>query len=257
MVAPVPTPPPSPPTFSSRQLAYQQAAGWVQMVNTLTWTLASFYLLSSAVMLGTAINEKDSVILHILFPIIWLALLGIWVAIDCVYLASARHARHTLERIEAEFPTSDRFFRSQKANGFGKNTINNLLYGTAGVFAIAWIAVLWIGIVRLYSKDEIPKPACCACCPAMKEESSQRLSRALSSVMPAGLAPVPVPVALKECVQSVDSLPAVRPDILCPTPELQSLKPETIYTHTAPSTLTHRGHRRRCDRDRSRSRSHR
>ena len=137
--------PQAPPAFSSRQLAYQQAAAWVQMANTLTWTLASAYVLASAVTFGAAINAGGNV-LGLGLSIFWISLLAIWLDIDQLYLEAAKHAREVLEKLEQDFPPEERFYTSQRLRNVARPTITLALRNTARLFAIAWLAVFVVNM---------------------------------------------------------------------------------------------------------------
>lgn len=100
--------------FEFQKLMYQQASAWVAMVNTITWTLGSIFLVAGIIALNGAINTNDLHWRHVAgFGVIALAL--IWLLMDVLYGISAVHARSQLREIEEQWQRHGRgFFLRQK-----------------------------------------------------------------------------------------------------------------------------------------------
>jgi hypothetical protein len=86
-----------------RRLAYQHAGEWVRMVNTITWTLTSIFLVGAVIALNGAMqkNPEDDVWTH---KIGWcvVGLSAIWLAVDIVYEWTAIRARTILQNLEGD-----------------------------------------------------------------------------------------------------------------------------------------------------------
>jgi hypothetical protein len=94
-----------------RKTTYQQAADWLKMVNAITWSLGSVFLVAGIIALNGAMQMNDS---H------WRGVVGvgvvtlslIWIIVDLVYDRSAVAARKQLVRIEDQWGANldDRFY---------------------------------------------------------------------------------------------------------------------------------------------------
>jgi hypothetical protein len=124
-------------------LAYQHAGDWVRLANTITWTLASVYLVAAVFAMNAAVQRAEDDPVRLVLAILWIALLSIWLAIDNMYLSSAQQARHVLERIEAEWPQPYQFYTQQKRAGLaGSRRLTGLLYLSATVIVLAWVTIV-------------------------------------------------------------------------------------------------------------------
>ncbi len=90
---------PAPP--QAEIVTYQQAADWLKMVNTVTWTMGSIYLAAAFVALNGALSESlvDTVWRHVIGVAVC-ALSLIWFHVDNIYSSSAQKARAKLKALE-------------------------------------------------------------------------------------------------------------------------------------------------------------
>jgi hypothetical protein len=96
------------------RLAYQQAADWVKLANSITWTMSSIYLVGSLLALNGALAQH-------LIATPWRPRIGIavvtlsviWLVFDLIYFISARSARKWLAEKEALWDPSAHFFYHQ------------------------------------------------------------------------------------------------------------------------------------------------
>jgi len=157
-----PTPPstgvqPSPagnaPLPDRTTLCYQHAGDWVRLANSLTWTIASVYLVSAVLAMNGALQRAEEDYMRIVIAAVWIALLVMWLIIDNIYLGSARHARRIIERIEEDWPPPLQFYTSQKRDGIGGSGIlTGLLYASAATLAAAWLVIVAPTVSHYYEK---------------------------------------------------------------------------------------------------------
>ena len=125
-----------------RQMCYQQAGDWVRMVNTITWTLVSVFLVASVIAMNSAVFSLTNWLPGVIV-VVQIILAGIWYKFDEDYADSARKARETLRTLERGFPAELRFYTDQQSESAIQ--LNNVLKGSVAVLILAWIAigVIW------------------------------------------------------------------------------------------------------------------
>jgi hypothetical protein len=117
------------------RLSYQQAADWVKMSNSITWTMSSIYLVGSLLALNGALSTQ--LIGTPWRPRIGLAvviLCGLWLAFDLVYLFSSFDARKRLAQMENSW-AEPRFYYHQYHGGWSK-------FGRIAVNGLLWVSIL-------------------------------------------------------------------------------------------------------------------
>ncbi len=113
-------------------MVYQQAADWVRMVNSVTWTLGSIFLLGALITLNGAMQVKDGEAWRTVVGCGVIVLALFWAVIDCIYARSSRRARDAVEKIERKWGDERQFFTKQR-KGWGKAEgfiINVIIYLT-------------------------------------------------------------------------------------------------------------------------------
>jgi hypothetical protein len=127
------------------RLAYQQAADWVKLANSVTWTMSSIYLVGSLLALNGALAQH-------LIATPWRPRIGIavvilsviWLVFDVVYFVSARSARKWLAEKEALWdPSAHFFYRQYHRPGavFGRWVVTLLLWASICVPATLGLIV--------------------------------------------------------------------------------------------------------------------
>ena len=81
---------------------YQHATEWVRMCNSITWTVASVYLVSAVLAMNTAVSRPAGSHERTVIGVILILLLVVWLLVDFVYLRSAAHARNEIEKLETK-----------------------------------------------------------------------------------------------------------------------------------------------------------
>jgi hypothetical protein len=123
------------------KLSYQQAADWVKMVNTVTWTLSSIYLAATLV----ALNASFALPWRPLVGIVVVILCFVWAGIDTIYATSVRSARAYLEGIERDWGIANPrgFFSYQR----GTTKLRPLSFAL-NVFLLGSVAIpFYLGLV--------------------------------------------------------------------------------------------------------------
>jgi hypothetical protein len=139
-----------------KSLAYTQGGSWISLVNVITWTLASVYILGSFFSLQDTLKSDEYSAFRLIMPIVWLSLCIPWVVIDKAYLDAAKSARATLRRIEEEFPNGCKFYTEQPASRSSR--VSMALYATAGIIFILWLCIFLVAIEsRVHPKDSLFK----------------------------------------------------------------------------------------------------
>jgi hypothetical protein len=122
------------------KIAHQQASDWVRMVNSITWTLSSIYLVGAIIALNGASQSKDPV---------WRVVVGwavaglgvVWLLVDWVYARSSAVARSKLVALEASWDEDAAFYRYQAAQlKWGPTLISVLIM-------VPVLGVIWLGLV--------------------------------------------------------------------------------------------------------------
>jgi hypothetical protein len=86
------------PLEQRERMVYENAAHWLRMVNTITWTLTSIFLVVAIVALNNAQGaapEWKHTIGYTIFGLCW-----VWFAVDLIYGISSLKARWILEDME-------------------------------------------------------------------------------------------------------------------------------------------------------------
>lgn len=159
-----------PPDYMS--ICYQNAGDWIRLANSVTWTLASVYLVAAVLAMNAAMQRAVDDPIRLVLAFVWVALLSIWIAIDRLYLKSARQARTVVERIEESWPEPYRFYTLQRTERLGgSKTLTYLLYTSGLVIVLAWAAIVTPVLCRECSGLRVlglefmvpgAKPAACA-----------------------------------------------------------------------------------------------
>ena len=92
--------------------AYAQAGSWLQMVNTITWTLTSIFLVGAIIALNGASQNPD-VYWRLAVCLLVIILCIAWGAVDYVYSKSAWKAREKLRRLEGRWVEDHKFYCDQ------------------------------------------------------------------------------------------------------------------------------------------------
>jgi hypothetical protein len=95
------------------KLAYQQASDWLRMVNTITWTLSSIFLVGAIIALNGASQPTADPAWRLGAYLLVFVLCAIWWRVDWIYGQSALKAREMLVRIEENWAPTHAFYRSQ------------------------------------------------------------------------------------------------------------------------------------------------
>jgi hypothetical protein len=88
------------PPGDHHKLAYEHAAQWLRMVNTITWTLSSLYLAVAIVALNT-VRDAPKEWKHTIGWTVF-GLCCVWFCVDVIYAFSSLKARSILTKIEAD-----------------------------------------------------------------------------------------------------------------------------------------------------------
>lgn len=132
---------------SNLERTYQHAADWLRMANSITWNVASVYLVSSVFAMNTALTRPAGSTERHTIGIIWLVLLVIWFLVDLIYLQSASHARAKIAEVENDGAFKGaKFYLNQKEQWWfwGPGVLNILLVFSALALAALWIAVTFV-----------------------------------------------------------------------------------------------------------------
>ena len=81
------------------ELAYGQASDWLRMVNTITWTLSSIFLVGAIIAVNGASQSGVDPAWRIAAYVLVFVLCAIWWRVDWIYAQSAIKARAVLDRI--------------------------------------------------------------------------------------------------------------------------------------------------------------
>ena len=125
-------------------LAYAQAGSWIQMVNYVTWTLASAFVLGSLVALSAALQRPEFDEMRLVMPVVWFPLALAWIVFDRTYLKTADVARAVVNKIEAGFPKYMRPYSNQSASG--RSRVNKMLYLIAVFILAIWAAIFGLAV---------------------------------------------------------------------------------------------------------------
>ena len=123
-------------------LAYAQACGWIQMVNYVTWTLASAFVLASLVSITSTLQRTEFDEIRLVMPIVWVPLCIAWFVFDRTYVNTAKVARAVVNRIENGFPPGMKPLSSQSVAG--RTWLTRTLY-----FIVTFILGVWAAIFAL------------------------------------------------------------------------------------------------------------
>lgn len=124
---------------------YQHAADWVRMVNSITWSIASFYLLSAVIAMNVALTRPAGSFERHAISATWIALLVLWAVVDFVYLSTARHARGAIDGIEKDAAFGSNFYTDQRRTRLFKGKALDILLGLTGLLLITlWIQIGWV-----------------------------------------------------------------------------------------------------------------
>ena len=97
-------------------LVYQQAGDWLRMVNTITWSLTSIFLVGAILALNSAVQKNDIEWTHAVgWNVFYLSC--IWGFVDFINECSAIGARRRLTTIENTFPVGVEKFYTKQAEG--------------------------------------------------------------------------------------------------------------------------------------------
>lgn len=96
----------------TKEEAYRQAAAWLLMINSATWTVASIFLAGSFAIMGIALGLDATGKGRILLAILGIVLIVAWWKIDQAYSHSARATREYLASLEGD----EKFFSNQTAH---------------------------------------------------------------------------------------------------------------------------------------------
>ena len=108
------------PVVDQTTLAYQQASDWLRMVNTITWTLSSIFLVGAIIALNGASQNSALPEWRLAAYLLVLILCLIWWRVDWVYTQSAIEARNKLVAIEQNWDPLNALYRSQSADQWVK-----------------------------------------------------------------------------------------------------------------------------------------
>ena len=136
-------------------LSYQQAAEWVRMCNTVTWSLGSIYVVAAVIALNGAMQQGPSAAWRSVAGWLVVFMVIVWAVIDCAYLRSAKSAREYLRNIETswrEQPVGGGFFVRQQGHPStfmlvtGLLGLSAFLLGVLGLFVAIKPLRDWIGL---------------------------------------------------------------------------------------------------------------
>jgi hypothetical protein len=127
-----------------KQWAYQQAADWVRMVNTITWTLFSIYLVSAVIALNGASQPGVDVAWRRTIAISVLVLCIVWGVVDWVYDVTLQAARKQLEKMEEGWDEENQFFTGQR-----KNPSIRIVEGRL-IIVLIYAPMVLIGLVAIF-----------------------------------------------------------------------------------------------------------
>jgi hypothetical protein len=123
-----------------RKTVYQHAGDWLRMVNMITWTLASIYLVGAVIALNGALQSHDSRWrLTVGLSVFLLSL--IWGGVDYIYEYSAKCARVKLENIEAGWGKDSQFYTDQLTGWGARRRI--------AVWILIGLPILGVGLLGL------------------------------------------------------------------------------------------------------------
>jgi hypothetical protein len=133
----------------AEKLAYQQAADWLRLVNTVTWTLSSIFFVGAVIALSNAIQSHDAS-WRLVIGLGVLSSVAIWAYFDQRYSKTAANARSALKEIESRWDPKFQFYTAQEKSVRFAGIISLTFYLTYLVPAAGAIAVVLRGIGQIF-----------------------------------------------------------------------------------------------------------
>jgi len=122
------------------KMVYAEAGNWVRMVNTITWTLGSIFLVGAIIATNVLTAQTSPWRGTVALWIIFLCL--IWLLIDILYWVSIWTPRSILESVEKDFKNAALRLYTRQQMGYGNrvrfwvNVLTWVLPVVVGLFAL-------------------------------------------------------------------------------------------------------------------------
>lgn len=156
-----------------KKLAYQEASQWLRMVNLITWTLNSIFLVGAMVALNGAAQQTADVVWRYAACVAAILLCIVWRSVDNIYSVSATKARAFLCVAEADWGPAS-FYRTTQDNEEAKKLVARLSSRVnLPIYGVAIMAVLmlyktalpalpdWADVLSLQKPLITEQPAVC------------------------------------------------------------------------------------------------
>jgi hypothetical protein len=101
------------PTSDQEKISYQQAADWLRMVNMITWTLSSIYLVGAIIALNGVMQKGVDPVWRFTVALGVAGLCLVWAAVDACYMTTSFEVRKTLVEIETEWKSKFPIYTEQ------------------------------------------------------------------------------------------------------------------------------------------------
>jgi uncharacterized protein YukE len=140
------------PISDQEKISYQQASDWVRMVNSITWTLSSIYLVGAIIALNGVMQKGVDPAWRFTVGLVVAGLCLVWAAVDVSYVVMSLDARKTLVSIEAEWKSKFPMYTQQMQRKKLRFFLN---------FILVYVPILGLFVAALivaFKKWPLPPP---------------------------------------------------------------------------------------------------